>query len=62
MASHGGARPGAGRKKNEVTNPDIKKNRAVKYSDREWVSVKNMAKKNNMKVSEYIRFRTLQSL
>lgn len=53
----GGHRPGSGRPPLE----DKRKPRSIKMSDAEWSKIQELAQKNKMNTSEYIRFKALKT-
>ena len=53
--NHGGIREGSGRPR--VKNK--KRNRSIKFSDSEWLTVQSNATEQNKSASEYIRHKLL---
>lgn len=54
----GGRRAGAG--KPALPKDEVKKNRSIKMSDKEWDLLGSLADAKHMTKSEYIRFKTLE--
>ena len=55
---HGGYRPGAGRP--SLPEDEIRKTRAIKFTDAEWEKIKKKADAEGLSASEYIRTKALQ--